>query len=283
MTIMQHSRSKVIIIGAGPGDPELLTVKAVRWLQKADVVLTDRLVSAEILETFVRPQALIIPVGKQCGSGASTAQCTINQLMVDYAEQGRLVIRLKGGDVSVFSNVLDELKTLRQNGIAYEIVPGVTSALGAAGYSGIPLTARDHAGAVRFLTYYKSDLLSDDYWKELAATDDTLVFYMSVDTLPLLVQQLTGHGIDREKKLAVIEQATTPNQRVTVSSLYEYEKNFGNHNLASPSLLIIGKVAGLHEELKWLRNDNSNDAYFEPLVSTGFRPTEREIEKLLTA
>src|SRR4051812_18958409 len=108
MFSMQHSTGKVVIIGAGPGDPELLTVKGVRWLQKADVVLTDRLVSADILEAFVRPGAIIIPVGKQCGSGASTPQAKINELMVEHAENGKLVIRLKGGDVSVFSNVLDE-------------------------------------------------------------------------------------------------------------------------------------------------------------------------------
>src|SRR3954464_1522878 len=120
---MQHSRGKVIIVGAGPGDPELLTVKAVRWLQKADVVLTDRLVSGDILDTFVGKGALVIPVGKQCGSGASTPQSKINELMVEHAQRGRLVVRLKGGDVSVFSNVLDELNTLKQHGIAYEIVP----------------------------------------------------------------------------------------------------------------------------------------------------------------
>jgi uroporphyrin-III C-methyltransferase len=280
---MQHSKGKVIIVGAGPGDPELLTVKAVRWLQKAEVVLTDRLVSSEILDSFVSPAALVIPVGKQCGSGASTPQSKINELMVEHAERGKLVVRLKGGDVSVFSNVLDELNTLRQYQIPYEIVPGITSALGAAAYAGIPLTARDYSRGVRFLTYYKSDMLGEAYWNELAATDDTLVFYMSVDTLPMLVERLKRHGIDKEKKLAVIEQATTPNQRVTVSSLYEYEEIFGDRRLASPSLLIIGKVVSLHEKLSWVANSENSDAYFEPLVSEGFKLKENEVEKLLTA
>ena len=143
-------KGKVVLMGAGPGDPELLTVKAFRILQTADVILSDRLVSPEILSDYVSPKAEIVYVGKQCRRGASTPQETINELMVIYASEGKLVVRLKGGDVSIFSNVLDELETLVQHQIPYEIVPGVTAALGAGAYSGIPLTARDHATAVRF-------------------------------------------------------------------------------------------------------------------------------------
>ena len=174
---------KVILAGAGPGDPELLTLKALRYLQKAEVIITDRLVSNVILEEYANKEALILHVGKQCRKGASTPQSTINELIVDYALQGKLVVRLKGGDVSIFSNVLDELQALASNHIDYEIVPGVTAALGAAAYAGIPLTARDHASAVRFLTYYKMDVIDDGIWKDLASTDDTLVFYMSSDML----------------------------------------------------------------------------------------------------
>jgi len=130
--LKQTTKGKVILIGAGPGDPELLTLKAARWLQKADVVLTDRLVSHEIIQEFVNDEAEVIPVGKQCRRGASTPQSSINELMVEYALQGKLVVRLKGGDVSIFSNVLDELQVLAEHNIAYEIVPGVTAALGAA-------------------------------------------------------------------------------------------------------------------------------------------------------
>ncbi|WP_431215766.1 uroporphyrinogen-III C-methyltransferase [Puia sp. P3] len=129
---------KVFLVGAGPGDPELLTLKALRHLQQADVVITDRLVSPVILSEYVRPETLIIPVGKQCSSDASTPQSTINSLLVEHALLGRRVVRLKGGDVSIFSNVLDELQTLVSNGIPYELVPGVTAALGAAAYAGIP-------------------------------------------------------------------------------------------------------------------------------------------------
>src|SRR5687768_7405980 len=134
---MKHisNTGKVILVGAGPGDPELLTLKAARYLQQADVVLTDRLVSKAILDAHVSPKAEVVYVGKQCRKGKSTPQQTINELMVHYATQQQLVVRLKGGDVSIFSNVLDELETLFQNGIPYEIVPGVTAALGAAAYS----------------------------------------------------------------------------------------------------------------------------------------------------
>ena len=143
---------KVIIAGAGCGDPELVTVKAARWLQKAEVVLTDRLVSNEIIQQYVSDTAEVIYVGKQCRRGFSTPQETINEMMKEYALQGKLVVRLKGGDVSLFSNILDELQVLADNKIPYEIIPGITAATGAAAYAGIPLTARGHATAVRLLT-----------------------------------------------------------------------------------------------------------------------------------
>src|SRR4051812_44984628 len=183
-------KGKVILAGAGPGDPELLTIKALRYLQKADVVLTDRLVSDVIINEYVNPEAEVLFVGKQCRRGKSTPQETINELMVEYALQGKLVVRLKGGDVSIFSNVLDELQTLVEHQISYEIIPGISAALGAAAYSGIPLTARNHATAVRFLTCYKSGIVSNEYWKELAITADTLVFYMSAETADHVVAKL---------------------------------------------------------------------------------------------
>jgi len=256
---------KVILVGAGPGDPGLLTVKASRFLQAADVVLVDRLVSPQIIEEFVSPNAEVIPVGKQCGRGASTPQTLINELMVDHAKQGKLVVRLKGGDVSVFSNVLDELKALVVHEIPYEIIPGITAASGAAAYAAIPLTARDYSTGVRFLTYYKSEILSDAYWQDLAQTDDTLVFYMSAESALSVVEKLTANKISADKLIAVIEQATTPNQQVTVSNLYEFPYLPVNRKLPSPSLLIIGRVVALHKEFKWLENGLSTEEYFEPV------------------
>src|SRR6185437_1845076 len=139
---------KVIFAGAGPGDPELLTVKALRWLNRADVVIADRLVSPEILRDYIPPDALLIPVGKQSHHADSTPQSVIDHLLVEHALQGKLVVRLKGGDVSIFSNILDELTALTSHRIPYELVPGVTAALGAAAYAGIPLTARGFSTAV---------------------------------------------------------------------------------------------------------------------------------------
>jgi uroporphyrin-III C-methyltransferase len=264
---MKHysEKGKVIIAGAGPGDPELLTIKALRYLQKADVVLTDRLVSEVIIDEYVNPKAEVLFVGKQCRRGASTPQANINELMVEYALQGKLVVRLKGGDVSIFSNVLDELQTLVEHGIPYEIIPGISAALGAAAYSGIPLTARDHATAVRFLTCYKTDILSDEYWKELAATSDTLVFYMSAETANHVVAQLIANGVDESKWIAVVEQATTPLQTVYTSSLYKYAESLGNKTFKSPSLLIIGKVVQLHQQFHWLQNKETVQEYFAPV------------------
>lgn len=258
---------KVIIAGAGSGDPELLTIKAFRYLQVADVVLTDRLVSEVIINEYVNPQAEVLYVGKQCRRGASTPQATINELMVDYALQGKLVVRLKGGDVSIFSNVLDELQALVQHQISYEIVPGITAALGAAAYTGMPLTARDYSTAVRFLTCYNPGIITDEYWKELAATNDTLVFYMSAETSCHVAQKLTANNIHPDKQIAVIEQATTPLQQVHTCSLYEFNKKFGNTRFKSPSLVIIGKVVALHEQFKWLTNQPTYEEYFKPVES----------------
>jgi uroporphyrin-III C-methyltransferase/precorrin-2 dehydrogenase/sirohydrochlorin ferrochelatase/uroporphyrin-III C-methyltransferase len=255
-------KGKVILVGAGSGDPELITVKGMRYLQAADVILTDRLVSPEIIHDYASPEAKVIYVGKQCRRGQSTPQATINELLVLYAQDNKLVVRLKGGDVSIFSNILDELETLVQHQIPYEIVPGVTAALGAAAYAGIPLTARNHATAVRFLTAYKSDVVSNAYWKELAQTDDTLVFYMSSETLGNVVNQLLDNNSDRNKPLAVVEQATTPYQKVYTCTLESYAATWGDKQFLSPALVIIGKVVSLHEQFKWLPADPEQVEYF---------------------
>jgi uroporphyrin-III C-methyltransferase len=268
MNKIKKHKGKVILAGAGPGDPELLTLKALRYLQKADVVITDRLVSNIILEEYVNKDALVLHVGKECRKGASTPQSTINELIIDYAIHGKLVVRLKGGDVSIFSNVLDELQVLSANQIEYEIVPGVTAALGAAAYAGIPLTARDYSTAVRFLTYYKTDIIDDQVWKDLAGTDDTLVFYMSSGNLDVLIEKLVQNKISADKHIAVIEQATTPLQNVYSCNVTEYRGRFGKRLSVSPTLIIIGKVAALHQQFNWIENSNSKENYFEPVAKT---------------
>ena len=265
MNVFNQHIGKLILAGAGCGDPGLITVKAARYLQQAEVVLTDRLVSKEILETYVSKDAEIIYVGKQCRRGFSTPQQTINSYIVEYALQGKLVVRLKGGDVSIFSNILDELQTAVENNIPYEIVPGVTAALGAAAFAGIPLTGRGLSTAVRLLTSYKSDIVTDEYWKELSQTTDTLVFYMSSETLDNVVANLVKNNISPDNLLAIVEQATTPLQNVHITSLYDYDTNFKGRIFASPSLVIIGKVVALHHKFAWLPNSENSDTYFKPV------------------
>lgn len=258
---------KVIFIGAGPGDPELLTLKAARYLRKADVILTDRLVSEVILKQYTNPFAEIVFVGKEGGESKSTAQKRINKLLVCYAYQGKLVIRLKGGDVSLFSNIYDELKTLNEFQVGYEIIPGITAASGAAAYSGIPLTARGYADAVRFLTYHKNEEKSDQYWSELANTKDTLVFYMSARNLTVLANQLNAYHISDEKIITVIEQATTPYQRVFTYTFDQLRKGLLHKDYVSPSLIIIGRVGNLHAEFAWLNNTIETKKYFKSLAT----------------
>lgn len=269
---------KVYLIGAGPGDPDLITVKAVKAIAEADIILSDRLVSPEILEQYASKNAEIIYVGKECSKNASTPQSHINDLMVDYAFQNKTVVRLKGGDVSIFSNILDELQALKQNHINYEIIPGITAALGAAAYAGMPLTARNHATSVRFLTYYKAEILDENYWNELAVTNDTLVFYMSKGNLSNLVEKFIELKISPDKKIAVIEQATTPYQKVYTSSFEDFSKNFGDKNFASPSLVVIGKVVSLHEEFCWLQNTEQEGLYFKSVVNGSILKTQNFLQ-----
>jgi uroporphyrin-III C-methyltransferase len=258
--------SKVILAGAGCGDPDLITVKTVRCLQQANVILADRLVSKTILDQYANARAVIIFVGKQNNAAASMPQEEINALLVKYALENKLVVRLKGGDIAFFSNVLDELQALIDNNIPYEIIPGITAASGASSYAGIPLTARGYSASVRFLTHYKKDILSQAYWKELAVTDDTLVFYMSSETLDTVVENLVQHKIDSSKLLAVIEQATTPLQHVSITNLYEYETTLKGKAFASPTIVIIGKVVALHNKFAWQENSLKQELYFDQIV-----------------
>lgn len=256
---------KVYFIGAGPGDPDLLTVKATKILKQADVVITDRLVSEEILQEYVPFSAQVIAVGKQGGSNASASQQEINELIVQKALLYPIVVRLKGGDTGIFSNILDELLALNAAGIAYEIIPGITALSGAAAYTGIPLTAREHAAGVRILTYYKHTAIATDAWRELATMKDTLVLYMSAASLPDVVDKLLEHDAHKATPFVVVEQATTPNQYVYSATLQQYKNQPVQEDFISPSLVIIGKVAGLYQQFAWLPNNKERVPYFTPL------------------
>lgn len=263
-TITQTPTGKVIIIGAGPGDPELLTIKAARHLAQADVVLVDRLVNPAITQQFA-PQAIIIPVGKQCRKSKSTPQLTINELLVHHARKHRNVVRLKGGDISIFSNILDELETLETHQIAYELVPGVTAALGTAAAAGVPLTARNISRGVRLLTYYNHKAIDKCEWKNLANTSDTLVFYMSGETCFTLAETLMAHGKKGDTPILLAEQATTALQQFQLSTLATCSTDWQQHRFLSPALLIIGEAAKLHKRFMWTSNTKTNTEFFDPV------------------
>lgn len=261
--IQINKKGKVILAGAGPGDPDLISVKALKYLQTADVVLTDRMVSPELIEAYARKDAEVIYVGKQCSKGIWTPQKEINDLMVEFAIQGKLVLRLKGGDASLFSNVLDELQAVKKNEIPYEIIPGISAAFGAAAYTGIPLTARGFSRGVRFLTLYDLEKIQYKQWKDWATTEDTLVFYMSGQRLDFLAQQLINLGISSDKGLAVVQQATTPNQKTQVFSFENILSKSLPEFTFVPTLLIIGKVVHLHHQFSWFTEKNITESYFD--------------------
>lgn len=252
----------IYFISAGCGDPELITVKAIKLLSKADVVLYDRLVSPEILN-YTRKDALKINVGKTRNLHRYKQE-EINELIRKYAIEGNIVARLKGGDATLFARLSEEIDAIIDLNIPYQIVPGVTAASGAAAYAGIPLTSRNAEKSVRFLTIYKNDLVDEAYFKDLAATKDSLVLYMSSHNLGKLVDNLIRFGRDKTTPLAVIEQATTIYQKTYISSLENFYKDLGNKEFTSPSIIIIGRVVEGHLKYAWLEEKLSGQ-YFKKL------------------
>ncbi|HEY0433662.1 MAG TPA: uroporphyrinogen-III C-methyltransferase [Chitinophagaceae bacterium] len=256
--------NRIVIAGAGPGDPELITVKLQRMLGEAEVIICDRLVNPLILQQHA-PQATVIFTGKQGYHDGSVSQEEINSLMVRHALAGKKVLRLKGGDVAFFSNVLDEMRCLRVNGIEFEIIPGITAASGASAYAGIPLTARGFSREVKILTLTQCKHYTSETWKQLATSNETLVFYMTAKHLGDLVEILLRYTRRPSTPLAVIEQATTQHQRVHVSTLKNCDRDFRNMEFSSPSLVIIGKVVSLYEQFNWFRS-NEPGTVFNDLV-----------------
>ncbi|WOB50380.1 uroporphyrinogen-III C-methyltransferase [Xanthomonas hydrangeae] len=239
----------VTLVGAGPGDPGLLTRHALRALRQADVLLYDRLVSPQILR-LARRDALCVEVGK-AAQGHSTRQEQIHALMLEHARAGRRVVRLKGGDPFVFGRGGEELEFLRDHGIAFQVVPGITAAIACAAYAGIPLTHRDHAQSLRLITAHCKDSLDTLDWQALGQERQTLAFYMGVAGLDGIQQRLLQAGRAPATPFALVENGSRPQQRVITGTLASLAATAQQHAVRAPALLILGEVAGLAASLHW--------------------------------
>lgn len=240
-------RGFVSLVGAGPGDPDLLTVKGYRVIQQADVVVYDRLVSPEIL-SLASTKAEMIYVGKKLDYHC-VPQEQINQILVDKALAGSKVVRLKGGDSFIFGRGGEELEELAEHDIDFEVVPGITAAAGATAYAGIPLTHRDHAQSVQFITGHIQKDGREIEWHSLAQSNNTLVFYMGLKQSGYIAQQLMSNGIDQQMPCAIIENGTRREQRVLTGKLSELSELATQ--AVSPALIVVGSVTSLHNKLKW--------------------------------
>ncbi|PKH68730.1 uroporphyrinogen-III C-methyltransferase [Psychrobacter sp. 4Dc] len=254
---------EVYIVGAGPGDPELLTFKALRLMQQADVVFYDALVSPQVLD-LCRRDADKVFVGKK-RSNHTVAQLGINELLVTHAKQGRRVVRLKGGDPFIFGRGGEEIESLRANNVPYQVVPGITAANAAASYAGIPLTHRDHSQSVRFVTGFLKAGAPNSNFENFLNTDETVVFYMGLHSLTRLTEGLVDAGRSSETPIAIVSNASMPNQQVLTGTLATIVAKQEQAQLPTPALLIMGDVVSLHHDLAWynLQNQqhsqNSND------------------------
>lgn len=243
---------EVYLVGAGPGDPELLTLRALRLMQQADVVFYDRLVADDIME-LVRRDAQRIYVGKE-RANHSTPQTQINELLLQYALEGKRVLRLKGGDPFIFGRGGEEIEHLAAKGVGFQVVPGITAASACASYAGIPLTHRDHAQSVRFITGHLKQGELNLSWSELLDEQQTLVFYMGLNAATTISQKLIAHGRPDKTPVAIVESGSTVAQRVVVSSLGRLPGSLDEHNIQSPAVIIIGSVVQLHEKLAWFNS-----------------------------
>ncbi len=240
---------KVWLVGAGPGDPDLLTVKAARLIAQADALVYDHLVTNDIID-LARPDARRIYAGKEA-SNHTLPQDSINQLLVDLANEGLSVVRLKGGDPFIFGRGGEELETLVASGIPFEVVPGVTAASGCAAYAGFPLTHRDHAQAVTFVTGHLKDGTVNLDWPALSRPKQTVVFYMGIGAVAEICRQLINHGLPSMTPAAVIRNGTQPDQQTVLATLGTLPQRILESGIKPPALIVVGSVTKLHEKLSW--------------------------------
>ena len=242
-------RGRVYLVGAGPGDPELLTLKAVRLLEQADVIVYDNLVSSGVLD-FASPDAQRIFAGKRRNEH-TLRQEQINGLLVQLAREGKRVVRLKGGDPFVFGRGGEEMQELAAHGVDFEVIPGVTAACGVASYAGIPLTHRDHAQGCLFVTGHLKDGSANLDWEALVRPNQTVVIYMGLNALPDICRQLMAHGAPVTRPIAAVQHGTLSTQQVLTGTLSDLPAKVAGSGFTSPSLLIVGDVVKLHGALHW--------------------------------
>ncbi len=245
------NKGEVYLVGAGPGDPDLLTFRALRLMQQADVVVYDRLVSPEILE-LVRRDSQQIYVGKQ-RDNHSLPQASINELLAKLAKQGKRVVRLKGGDPFIFGRGGEEIETLMEQGVSFQVVPGITAASGCATYAGIPLTHRDHAQSCTFVTGHLKDGSINLNWQQLSAPNQTIVIYMGLIGLKKICEQLIQHGCPKDHPIALIQQGTTIHQKIITGTLADLPDAIVKEEIKPPTLIIIGSVVSLAQKLAWFK------------------------------
>lgn len=247
--MVNEQGGKVWLVGAGPGDPDLLTLKAARLIAMAEVIVYDNLVGAGVI-AMANPAARMIYAGKKAADHA-LQQEEINQLLVALARQGLMVVRLKGGDPFIFGRGGEELETLADAGIPFEVVPGVTAAAGCAAYSGFPLTHRDSAQAVVFVTGHRQLGETHFDWPALARPNQTLVFYMGVARAGEIARQLKAHGLPGSTPAAVVRHGTLPDQQTLLATLDDLQQRIISAGIKPPALIIVGEVVNLARRLDW--------------------------------